>query len=71
MQTINIQIDGMSCGHCLNAVRQALTGTKGVRVESVQIGGALVSYDESITEPSKIEAAIADAGYPATASSAK
>jgi copper chaperone len=66
MQTINIQIDGMSCGHCLNAVQQALSATDGVRVESVQMGRARVSYDEKITEPSKIEAVIADAGYAAT-----
>jgi copper chaperone CopZ len=61
----------MSCGHCLNAVRQALSETAGVRVESVQMGRALVSYDEDITEPSKIAATITDVGYPAAAFSAK
>ena len=67
MQTINLQIEGMSCGHCLNAVRQALSETAGVEVESVQMGRARVSYDETLTGPSKIESAIAAAGYSATA----
>jgi copper chaperone len=67
MQTINIQIEGMSCGHCLNAVRGALSEAEGVRVESVQMGTARVTYDEKITDPAKIEAAIAEAGYSASA----
>ena len=71
MKTINIQIDGMSCGHCLNAVRQALSEAEGVRVDSVQLGRATVSYDENLTGPSTIESAIADAGYSASALPAK
>jgi copper chaperone CopZ len=71
MQTINIQIDGMSCGHCLNAVRQALSETEGVRVNSVQMGRATVSFDETVTDPSGIEAAITNAGYPASVLPAK
>jgi copper chaperone len=66
MKTIEIQIEGMSCGHCLSAVRSALSEAEGVRVESVQIGQARVAYDEKITDPSRIEAAIAEAGYSAS-----
>jgi copper chaperone CopZ len=67
MQRLNLQIEGMSCGHCLNAVRQALSGAAGVRVESVQIGHAVVTYDAQVTGPSAIESLITDAGYSATA----
>lgn len=71
MRSINIQIEGMSCGHCLNAVRQALSETEGVRVDSVQMGRATVSYDESVADPFGIEAAITNAGYPARVLRAK
>jgi copper chaperone CopZ len=55
----------MSCGHCLNAVNRALSGVPGVRIDALRIGRADVSYDENTTGPSQLEAAVADAGYPA------
>jgi copper chaperone CopZ len=67
MERITLHIEGMSCGHCLNAVRQALSDRAGIRVESVQMGRAVVSYDAQVTAPSAIESLIADAGYSATA----
>jgi copper chaperone len=70
MKDLNLYIEGMSCGHCLNAVRQALGEAPGVEVVSVQMGRARVSYDERLTEPSRIEAAVKNAGYPATAAPA-
>lgn len=66
MRRLTLHIEGMSCGHCLNAVSRALGGLSGVDVESVTMGRADVSYDEGIVEPSRIEAAVADAGYRAT-----
>ena len=67
MRQITLHIDGMSCGHCLNAVNQALASVDGVSVESVQMGRAIVSYDEARTDPARIAAAIAEAGYQAVA----
>ena len=66
MRRLTLHIEGMSCGHCLNAVNGALATLPGVQVDSVRIGRAELSYDESATTPSRIEAAVADAGYPAT-----
>ena len=57
----------MSCGHCLNAVNRALAGLSGVEVQSVKIGRADVRYDEHVLDSTRIEAAVADAGYRATA----
>ena len=65
MTTLALSINGMSCGHCLNAVRQALSETPGVAVESVRIGRADVQYDPALTTPEAIEAAVTDAGYEA------
>jgi copper chaperone len=62
-----LHIEGMSCGHCVNAVSRALSAVHGVRVDAIQIGRADVSYDESTTDPSQLEAAVAEAGYRVTA----
>jgi copper chaperone len=67
MRKATLHITGMSCGHCLNAVTQALNSLPGIRVESVQMGRAVVSYDEATVKSETIENAIADAGYTATA----
>ena len=67
MRHITLSITGMSCGHCLNAVNQALGRLPGVQIESVRIGRADLQYDEAVTDPAAITRAIADAGYQASA----
>jgi copper chaperone CopZ len=67
MQKLTLHITGMTCGHCLHAVNSALVSTPGVRLESIRMGRAAVSYDEQATDPAAIERVIADAGYTATA----
>ena len=67
MRQVTLHIEGMSCGHCLNAVQRALGALPGVDVKSVQIGRALVRYDEAKVTPDQIAGAVADAGYRATA----
>jgi copper chaperone len=67
MRSLTLHIEGMSCGHCLNAVKRALTELPGVEIESVRIGRADLRYDERALEPARIEAAVANAGYRATA----
>lgn len=67
MQHLTLHIEGMSCGHCLNAVNRALAGLPGVEIESVTIGRAELRYDEGTLDPARLEAAVTDAGYRATA----
>jgi copper chaperone len=67
MKELTLHITGMSCGHCLHAVNQALVEKPGLRLESLRMGRAVVSYDERQTDPAAIEALIADAGYTAVA----
>jgi copper chaperone CopZ len=67
MRQLTLHITGMTCGHCLHAVNQALVIHPGVRLESLQMGRAQLRYDEALTTPSAIETAVADAGYTATA----
>jgi copper ion binding protein len=61
--TETIQIQGMSCGHCVQAVREALQEAEGIEVQNVEIGAAQVSYDTEKTSREHIEEVIEDAGY--------
>ena len=67
MRQLTLHITGMTCGHCLHAVNQALVALPGVRLESLRMGRAELRFDEGVTTPSAIEAAVAEAGYSATA----
>lgn len=67
MQKVTFQVSGMSCGHCVTAVKQALSEVPGVKIENVVIGQAVVSYEPDKTNTADITAAIADAGYEAHA----
>jgi copper chaperone CopZ len=61
-----LHIDGMSCGHCLNAVNRALAEVPGVEVDTVRMGRAEVRYDRAKVTPAQLEAVVSDAGYRAT-----
>lgn len=65
MERISIDIEGMSCEHCVAAVTGALRGIDGVEVEEVRIGGATVSYDPAVVRPEQIAEAIEDESYAA------
>ena len=60
-----LAIDGMSCGHCVRAVTEALTEVPGVRVERVTIGSAELAYDPATASVDDATRAIAEAGYSA------
>jgi copper chaperone len=63
MKTQEFKIDGMSCGHCVMAVRKELTRLVNVKVTDVQIGSAKVEFDENKITSDSIAKAIEDAGY--------
>lgn len=65
MERVEFTIEGMSCEHCLRAVRGRLERTPGVKVEDVQIGTATIEYDPARTNIDDLEEAIADEGYTA------
>ena len=60
---LTLNISGMSCSHCVNAVNQALGRLQGVSIESVRIGRADLRFDEAVVKPEQITAAVEDAGY--------
>ncbi|MBI4824857.1 MAG: heavy-metal-associated domain-containing protein [Nitrospirae bacterium] len=63
MAEINLKIEGMSCGHCVMAVKKALDNLAGVTSSEVAIGSAKVAYDGTKTDREKIEDAVRKAGY--------
>lgn len=62
-QTETLTIDGMSCNHCVSSVTKALSETEGVKVESVEIGTAKVTYNVEKTPRAKLVEAIEDIGF--------
>lgn len=65
MQPLSLTIEGMTCDHCVRAVKNRLAATDGVRVEEVTVGAARIAYDPAKTNLDAIEEAIADEGYTA------
>lgn len=62
-QTEKLTISGMSCGHCIKAVEEALTQIPGVTVQKVEIGSAEITYDQSQATRQTLIEAIEEAGY--------
>ena len=61
---LTLSIDGMSCGHCVQAVTKALAGLPAVRVHSVALGSAEIEAGTSDAANDAL-AALQSAGYPA------
>ncbi|OGU71268.1 MAG: hypothetical protein A2V93_01410 [Ignavibacteria bacterium RBG_16_34_14] len=57
-----IKIEGMSCGHCVMAVRKELMRLP-LMIKDVSIGSAEVEYDETKVTSEEIKKAINNAGY--------
>ena len=67
MNKLELEIEGMSCGHCVAAVSEALKELPGVNVEQVRIGSAELTYEAAQVSPEQIVLAVEDAGYNAHA----
>ncbi len=62
MKKIKINIDGMTCGHCVKRVTDALNSV-GINDAQVEIGHAILSFDEKIVTIEKISEVLKEAGY--------
>ncbi len=62
MKTVEIKIEGMSCGHCVNTVTNAISEVNGVQEVQVSLekNNAVVTFDESQTSEDKIKQAVND-----------
>ena len=73
MQTVTLDVPGMTCSSCPITVKKALTKVNGVlQVKaSFEKKEAVVTFDDSKTSVAKLSLATANAGYPATLKAAK
>lgn len=66
MSTIDLQVEGMSCGSCVKHVTQALQPLTGVRGVEVDLSSGLVRVSGELVQGSApLLVALRDAGYPA------
>jgi copper chaperone CopZ len=65
--TLVLSIDGMTCGHCIQAVTRAIAAVPGARARSVSIGAATIEADDDAAHA--VIAALNDAGYSAKVAS--
>jgi copper chaperone len=63
MKSHELTIQGMTCGHCVMHVKQALDTIDGLEVEDVQIGKARVWFDDEKVVKPLIAEKIDEAGY--------
>ena len=59
---VNIKIEGMSCNHCVMAVKKEIQKLDVAELE-VKIGEANIKFDETKVSESEIKQAINEAGY--------
>lgn len=65
METITLDVKGMSCGGCVNSVKRVVGPIAGVASVDVvlETGKVTVGYDAAQAKPDQFRAAIRDAGY--------
>jgi copper chaperone len=66
VRSIQLNIGGMSCGHCVARVTKALGELEGLEVDAVRIGAAEVRFDPARRSLDDILEALRDAGYEAS-----
>jgi copper chaperone len=62
-----LQVEGMSCSHCVSRVSQAVRKIDEAAAVDVDLAAGKVRVDSRV-ELGQVSAAIAEAGYPVTAS---
>jgi len=69
-ESVELVIRGMSCGHCVRAVSEALAAVPGVRVMAVAVGSARIEVEEPGAVARSI-VAIDEAGFEARVQGAR
>lgn len=67
MATTTLKVTGMTCGHCVSSVTEALESVAGVEHAQVDLqnGRATVEYDATRTSPDALASAVTEEGYKA------
>ena len=64
-QTMDLNVVGMSCKHCVHTVKTAVEAVNGVKKAEVSLEKnlATVDFDPDVATPQMIKTAIEDQGY--------
>jgi copper chaperone len=67
METLKLNINGMTCSGCVNSVTRVLKAVPGVTDAQVTLtpGQATVTYDPARANVAQLKTAVEDAGYDA------
>ena len=62
---LEMQVDGMSCQACVRTVQRKLSSQQGVKQAHVNLAAAkaVVEYDDALTTPDALMAAVEQVGY--------
>lgn len=64
MKTITLNVEGMSCNHCVNAIETALKDSKVQQAKaSLEDKSVIIEYDENIVSLDKLKEVIREEGY--------
>jgi copper chaperone CopZ len=63
LKTEILKISGMSCPHCVMAVKEELENIEGLRIIDVQIGLAEVEYETDEVDRHRLKKAVEEAGF--------
>ncbi len=65
MQNVTLNVKGMSCGHCVNAVEGSVGKLEGINEVKVKLDAAQVevTFNESQVSLDKIKETIEEQGY--------
>jgi len=67
MTTTTLKVTGMTCGHCVRSVTDAIGSLDGVQSTNVELkdGRATIVYDEARVSPRDMVSAVMEEGYTA------
>jgi copper chaperone len=63
MQKVTLQVEGMSCGHCVSSVEKAVKLLGASATVNLEKKAVVIEFNEAITTVGAIKEAIADQGY--------
>ena len=65
MESVTLNVQGMSCGKCVKSVENSVSAVSGVNEVAVDLQGAkvTVTFDEAVTSAHEIKETIDDQGY--------
>jgi len=65
MERVDICVEGMTCGGCVNSIQNALTNRDGITSATADLDSAMVTveFDAGVIQQDAIRQAITDAGF--------